>query len=51
MDPGRGHDRGLSSSTFRGSLHKKDDTCCRACGADDVEVIFSGECSENYGFR
>ena len=50
MDPGRGHDRGLLFSTFRTRLHE-DDEERRACGADDVEGIYSGGCSEKYGFR
>jgi hypothetical protein len=50
MDPGRGHDRGLLCSTFRTRLHEDDDER-RACGADDVEGIYSGECSEKDRFR
>lgn len=50
MDPGRGHDRGLLYSTFRTRLHEDDDEL-RACGADDVAGIYSGGCSEKYGFR
>ena len=50
MDPGRGYDRGLLYSTFRTRLHEDDDER-RACGADDVEGIYSGRCSEEYSFR
>jgi hypothetical protein len=50
MDPGRGYDRGLPYSTFRTRLHEEDDER-RACGADDVEGIYSGGYSEKYGFR
>jgi hypothetical protein len=50
MDPGRGYDRGLLCSTFRTRLHEND-YGRRACGADDVEGIYSGGCSEKYGFR
>jgi hypothetical protein len=50
MDPGRGHDRGLPCSAFRKRLQEDDDGR-RACGADDVEGIYSGGCSEKYGFR
>ncbi len=50
MDPGRGYDRGLLYSTFRTRLHEDDDGR-HACGADDVEAIYSGGGSEQYGFR
>jgi hypothetical protein len=50
MDPGRERDRGLLCSTFRRRLHEDDDES-RACGADDIEGIYSGGCSEKYGFR
>jgi hypothetical protein len=49
MDPGRSHDRGLSYSTFRKTLHDDDDEL-HAFGVDDVEV-YPGGCSENYSFR
>ena len=50
MDPGRGYDRGLLYSTFRTRLHEDDDER-RACGADDVEGIYSGRYSDKYAFR
>ena len=50
MDPGRGYDRGLLYSTFRTTLHEDDDER-RACGADDVEGIYSGRYSDKYAFR
>ena len=50
MDPGRGHDRGLLCSTFRKDYTKMM-MDVRACGADDVEGIYSGGCSDKYVFR
>jgi hypothetical protein len=39
MDPGRGHERGLSCSTFNKRIYDPKDDCRRTCGVDDVEVF------------